>query len=236
MANNACHADGGNDCIEANLDVQYLMAISQVTPTTYFYWNGTDWMLDWLIYMTNMQNPPLVNSISYASYETSYDSSYAQQFATEAMKLGAMGVTLLSASGDDGVAGYQARGDPFYCGYFPQFPATSPYVTAVGGTMGPETGDPEIACQAQLGGVITTGGGFSTLYAAPSWQQGVISTYFSTMASGPSSQVPAAGYIASGRGYPDVSGLAANYEVMIAGSLGGVYGTSASTPMFSGEW
>jgi len=42
-------------------------------------------------------------------------------------------------------------------GYFPSFPATSPYVTAVGATMGPESGTEEIACQSQLGGVITTG-------------------------------------------------------------------------------
>ena len=47
-------------------------------------------------------------------------------------------------------------------GYFPSFPATSPWVTAVGATMGPNTGGPEVACQSQLGGVITTGGGFST--------------------------------------------------------------------------
>ncbi len=44
-------------------------------------------------------------------------------------------VTLLSASGDDGVAGYKARGNTKMCGYWPQFPATSPYVTAVGGTQ-----------------------------------------------------------------------------------------------------
>jgi len=42
-------------------------------------------------------------------------------------------------------------------GYFPSFPATSPYVTAVGGTQGPESGTEEIACQSQEGGVITTG-------------------------------------------------------------------------------
>jgi tripeptidyl-peptidase-1 len=135
MFDNACVSDYGNNCAEANLDVQYLMAVSQVTPTTYFYWNGTDWMLDWLIYMTNMMNPPLVNSISYSSYELGYNSTYAQQFDTEAIKLGAMGVTLLSASGDDGVSGFLARSSPIYCGYYPQFPATSPYVTAVGGTM-----------------------------------------------------------------------------------------------------
>ena len=49
-------------------------------------------------------------------------------------------------------------------GYFPSFPATSPYVTAVGATMGPESGMSEIACQAQLGGVITTGTRFHFLF------------------------------------------------------------------------
>ena len=28
----------------------------------------------------------------------------------------------------------------------------------------------QIVCQSQLGGVITSGGGFSNLYYAPSWQ------------------------------------------------------------------
>jgi len=42
-------------------------------------------------------------------------------------------------------------------GYFPSFPASAPYVTAVGATQGPESDDPEIACQSQEGGVITTG-------------------------------------------------------------------------------
>ena len=42
-----------------------------------------------------------------------------------------MGVTVLAASGSDGVSGSNVG-----CGYFPSFPATNPYVTAVGGTMG----------------------------------------------------------------------------------------------------
>ena len=79
-----------------------------------------------------------VISISYTSYESSYypdDESYLSSFDATAMQLGLMGVTLLSASGDDGVAGGNARDDPIYCGYYPQFPASSPYVTAVGGTQ-----------------------------------------------------------------------------------------------------
>ncbi len=39
------------------------------------------------------------------------------------------------SSGDDGVAGYEARNNAANCAYSPIFPATSPYVTTVGGTM-----------------------------------------------------------------------------------------------------
>lgn len=35
--------------------------------------------------------------------------------------------------------------------YNPVFPASSPYTTAVGATMGPQSGSPEVACQSQLG-------------------------------------------------------------------------------------
>jgi tripeptidyl-peptidase-1 len=52
-------------------------------------------------------------------------------------------------------------------------------VTAVGGTMGLNTGGAEIACQSQLGAVITTGGGFSTYYPTPSWQAKATASYFS---------------------------------------------------------
>lgn len=82
-------------------------------------------------------------------------------------------------------------------GYNPSFPATSAWVTAVGATMGPETGDPEIACQSQLGGVITTGGGFSTLVSRPNYQKNAVN-YYNTLAHPPS------GYATGGRGYPDI--------------------------------
>ena len=44
-------------------------------------------------------------------------------------------VTILAASGDDGAPGNQARNNPNRCGYYPGFPASSQYVTAVGGTQ-----------------------------------------------------------------------------------------------------
>jgi hypothetical protein len=48
------------------------------------------------------------------------------------MKLGVMGVTIMASSGDDGAVSSQAADDPLNCLYSPSFPATSPYVTAVG--------------------------------------------------------------------------------------------------------
>ena len=50
------------------------------------------------------------------------------------MKLLVQGVTLLAAAGDSGVTG-DGYGHSS-CGYNPVFPASSIYVTAVGGTQG----------------------------------------------------------------------------------------------------
>eukprot|EP01040_Poterioochromonas_malhamensis_P002533 gene2533-2694_t len=129
-----------NNCAEANLDVQYLIAVAQGVPTTYWYDGATDAFLDWIQQVADTENPPLVHSISYGAIETSLPSSIANQFNTEAKKLGAQGVSILVSSGDDGVANFQARSNSKKCGYTPSFPASSPYVTAVGATQGPESG------------------------------------------------------------------------------------------------
>jgi tripeptidyl-peptidase I len=216
--------EDANNCVEANLDVQYLMAISQVTPTTYWYDGATDSFLDWIQAVASSENPPLVNSISYGATETSIPKSIANAFNTEAMKLGTLGVTVLVSSGDDGVAGSSARYNVNKCGYSPSFPATSVYVTAVGATQGAESNDAETACMSNTGGVITTGGGFSTQYDAPSWQTDTITNYFKVATRAKT------GYDTNGRGYPDISLAGLNYEVVVGGKTYAVSGTSASSP------
>ena len=135
MSNNACKANNGNDCIEANLDVQYLMAVAQSVPTTYYYWAGEDFLLEWIQEVADMVDPPLVFSISYGVDEDELPSSYGNEFDLVAKKLGLRGVSILASSGDDGAVSPNAAQSSLYCGYSPSFPATSPYVTAVGGTM-----------------------------------------------------------------------------------------------------
>merc|ERR1711862_186363 len=176
-----------------------------------------------------MGSPPLINSISYGSIEPEMAASVMNTFNTEAMKLGTMGVSIFVSSGDDGVANFQARWDASKCAYTPSFPATSPYVTAVGATQGGVNGGPEIACSEVTGGQITTGGGFSTNFKAPQYQQDAISTYFKTVKT-----QPVSGYATGGRGYPDVAMNGYDYEVVIGGSIYGVSGTSASSPVVSG--
>lgn len=65
------------------------------------------------------------------------------RFNEEALKLSLQGVTIVASSGDFG------PNDKSQCGYLPYFPASSPYVVAVGATMGPEKGigSPEVTCQ-----------------------------------------------------------------------------------------
>lgn len=203
-----CEWEPGN-CAEANLDVQYLIGVSQVTPTTYWYVDEPNSFLNWIIALSDSVNPPLVNSISFGSLETATSDDVAQQFSIEAMKLGTLGVTILVASGDDGALNFGGRSG--VCEYQPSFPATVPYVTAVGATQGPESGLTETVCSSATGGVITSGGGFSTKFNAPSWQTSAISTYFSKLKT-----KPIAGYSTTGRGYPDISLAGLNYEILIS--------------------
>lgn len=220
--------DSANNCAEANLDVQYLIGMAQDVPTTYWYDGATDSFFDWITAVAASPSPPLVNSISYGAVEPELPTIVANAFNTEAMKLGVQGVSIFVSSGDDGVANFQARSNPRKCGYNPSFPASSPYVTAVGATQGPESGKTEVACTSNGGGVITTGGGFSTKFSAPTYQQAAISNYFATL---PAAQQPVTGYAAAGRGYPDVAMAGYNYEVIIGGAVYKLSGTSASAPV-----
>ena len=69
-------------------------------------------------------------------------------FNTEAMLAAGQGVTITISSGDNGAPDADDK-DQCLCssnaGYNPNFPASSPWVTTVGGTMGPQIGQAEIA-------------------------------------------------------------------------------------------
>ena len=120
-------------CSESNLDVQYIMAASQKSPTTHWY---TDQGFNaWLVAVSNTPKPPFVLSISYGTEEKFVSRSLHDAFDVVALKLSVMGVTIFASSGDDGVLSRSVRGGLLKsCGYTPNFPTVSQYVTAVGAT------------------------------------------------------------------------------------------------------
>jgi tripeptidyl-peptidase-1 len=134
--NNACYVSI-DDCAEASLDIQYITSIAQSVPTYYYYYadatlNG---FANWLVAVSEMDNPPDLFSISYGGNEAGTSISSEQSFNTEAQKLGVMGISLINSSGDNGAPGSSAAGHPGNCAYAPAFPSSSPYVTSVGATQ-----------------------------------------------------------------------------------------------------
>uniref|UniRef100_A0A7S1CNE9 subtilisin n=1 Tax=Bicosoecida sp. CB-2014 TaxID=1486930 RepID=A0A7S1CNE9_9STRA len=217
-----------NNCIEAELDVQQITAIAQDTHTTFWSIPGTESFLEWAQAVAAASDPPLVHSISYGSPESDTSAPQAKSFDDEIAKLGARGITVFVASGDDGVAGAAARGNPGACGFNPSYPATAPHVTAVGATQGPEAGTTEVACSSNTGGGITTGGGFSAIYPQPSWQSSQVAGYLANAPNLP----PKSMFASTGRGYPDVAAMGHNYVIAVGGQFYQGSGTSASTPVF----
>lgn len=77
--------------------------------------------------------------------------------------------------------------------------------------------------------MITSGGGFSTVFARPGYQAYSVPAYFSRL-----STQPAPGYNPGGRGYPDVALLGISYATVVAGVMQHLYGTSCAAPVFAG--
>lgn len=78
----------------------------------------------------------------------------------------------------------------------------------------------ETACSSTLGGIITTGGGFSAVYdrssSAP-WQADAVDRYLE--AANSAAYPPKSFFNAAGRGYPDVSTYGSNYLVVLKGEV-----------------
>jgi tripeptidyl-peptidase-1 len=99
--------DGSNPGDEADLDVQYLMAIGNKVNTTYWYTDGqrpydNEPFLVWLTNLTALPDDaiPHVISVSYGDNENTIEMAYAASVTTMLQALGARGVSVMFSSGD----------------------------------------------------------------------------------------------------------------------------------------
>jgi len=185
-----------NFCAEANLDVQYMMAMAPWARLGYWYVHEADaqgmynFLNKFIQRFVDSDEVPHVISISYGMPEFSVSNAARYLFELLSMILAMRGVTIVVASGDDGAASFLARkvnAEGETCWFVPKvglqvsWPACSAWVTSVGATIGAEIGQAEAVCQVNASGpsaasstlpLITTGGGFSQAIKVPAWQEG----------------------------------------------------------------
>merc|ERR1719384_228909 len=110
------------------------------------------------------------------------------------------------------------------------FPASAPYVTAVGGTEGGLVQD-DVSSSTGETAWLYSGGGFSTYFDAPDWQQNAINGYLAKK----NIDFPdESRFTSSGRAYPDISAQSVDYVIAYDSAFYLVSGTSASSPTVAG--
>jgi kumamolisin len=166
-------------------------------------------------------NKPSVISISWGGPEDSWTQQAQTALNSALQDAATLGVTVTVAAGDsgstDGVGDNNLHVD---------FPASSPYVLACGGTTLKGSGNKissEVVWNEVANQEGATGGGVSAVFALPSYQS----------SAGVPKQ-PKTGF--AGRGVPDVAGDAdptTGYNVLVDGQNEVVGGTSAVAPLWA---
>jgi len=220
-------------CTEALLDVEYIKAVGGDIPLVDVSDNSYS-LLNWAKQLDSLDDLPPVHSVSYGNDEVQQSSpAYMDACNAQFMKLGARGVSILFASGDQGVYGRSGTGRDGR--FHPDFPASSPYITAVGGT--------DFNVKTTIGAEkawADGGGGFSDHFPIPDYQKAAVAAY--KKAASVAGVLPDQKYWNNtGRGYPDVAALGGEQNpycvaaTLVGGSsMLGVAGTSASCPVVAG--
>ncbi|MBB5468907.1 kumamolisin [Paraburkholderia sp. CI2] len=208
---------------EVTLDIEIVGAIVPgAAIAVYFTQNSDAGFIDAVSRAVHdTTNKPSVISISWGAPESVWTSQSMQALNSVLQSAAALGVTICAASGDSGSSDGSGGDDAV------DFPASSPYVLACGGTHLSSSGSAitrEVVWNdGEQGGA--SGGGVSSAFPVPAWQQGLSAT-----ATGGGSQP------LGGRGVPDVAGDASpltGYDVLVDGMQTVVGGTSAVAPLWA---
>jgi kumamolisin len=168
----------------------------------------------------NTKAPTNIISISWGGPENTWDTATMNSFNSLFEAATLKGITVCVASGDSGATDGET-------GNHADFPASSPFVLACGGSrltcpnrVYSSSTTKEVAWGTVVEDGSGSGGGFSTVFTRPSYQDATVSKYKKT-----------------GRGVPDVCGNAdpqTGWVVYLNGQYQVIGGTSAVAPMWAG--
>ena len=223
---------------EGNLDAEVVLSIGFPIPLVTYNVGGkprfkdskfttqntNEPYLTWLQYVLAKPNLPQVITTSYADEEQTVPYAYAKRVCEGFAQLGARGISVLFGSGDQGVGpdGFCSKNDGTGDKVFlPSFPASCPYVTAVGSTR---SFSPEVVAF-DTRTTFVSGGGFSNYFPRPRYQTQVVDEYVRSLGDQHRGL-----YNRYGRGIPDISAQGYHYSVIWNGTAHLVDGTSASSP------
>ena len=233
---------GGNSPDESNLDTEYTTSgVAGTDIETWVYGYKGMQVHDFcsnfpqlLSDVVSEDEHPWVVSVSYGSQKIGVcPASAVQRSEEDAQKLGAMGITLIVASGDDG-SGQTTRQGSNNGWLAPSWPSTMQSALSVGSTFFEKgLSGPEEATRR-----FGSGGGFSTDYPIAEWQKDAVESYLqkTTLPSGVKFCVSGHGdgwlihCNTTGRATPDVAFLGDGFDVIAMGTNWTVGGTSASAP------
>jgi kumamolisin len=206
---------------EVMLDIEVVGAVAPgAKMAVYFAPNTTAGFLNAIT--TAVHDPlrkPSVVSISWGMAEDHWTAQARTAYDSAFQDAAALGVTICVAAGDDGSADGMTDGQAHV-----DFPASSPWVLACGGTRLDAKG-PQIVAEVTWHeqGHGATGGGISRFFAVPAYQAS-------------SHLPPQVNTKKAGRGVPDVAGDAdplTGYRVRVDGQELVIGGTSAVAPLYA---
>jgi kumamolisin len=220
---------GGADS-EVTLDLEIAGAIApKATIAAFFAPNSDAGFIDAFTQaLHDTAYRPSVISISWGAPESTWTDQAIAAFNDALQCAVALGVTVCVAAGDSGSSDGMADGADHV-----NFPASSPYVLACGGTRIAAS-----AASSKSSSILrevvwndgaaggATGGGLSARFAAPPWQEGLRVT-----------RVDGSSTRLANRGVPDVAADASpdsGYQVLVDGRVMTAGGTSAVAPLMAG--
>ncbi len=177
-----------DDAVESDLDIEWAGAVAR--GATIVFVEAQDVFTAATYAVDNNVAPVL--SMTYGACETALGSGTVNSLNSVFQQANAQGITVIAASGDDGAADCEPQNATVAThGLGVDFPASSPYVTGIGGTTfndaagnywsttnGANGGSalsyiPEVVWNdTTTSGLSATGGGASEIFSKPSWQQG----------------------------------------------------------------